>query len=246
MPWAWVTPPGSPKRATVSRIAAGLEWRPMEPMSPIRGIYFDLWNTLAYTDHEPNPIVALASAFGLRDRADWRPIVERAIMTRRLAGIGSAIDALSRACGGDPVPPWTRRDLILLWGEACNRNRLYPDAIPALDRLSRYRLGILSNTQSFDLDFIRRESLAARVGTLCLSCDHGLLKPDPAFFRLACARMGLPAGQVLMIGDRREDDVLAAHEAGLASILLDRTGTGETGVPTIRSLLEIPRLTAAS
>src|SRR5262245_25740511 len=101
----------------------------------LRGVVFDLWNTLAFTDYSPNPIAALAAAFGLDQTPGWRKVIENAIMTRRLSGIGEAIDAIASATGHQIRGHWTRRDLILLWGEASNRTRLYPDASAALKRL---------------------------------------------------------------------------------------------------------------
>lgn len=39
-------------------------------------------------------------------------------------------------------------------------------------------------------------------------------KPQPFMFRLAMQRMGLPAGQVLAVGDRLDTDILGAQNAG--------------------------------
>jgi ribonucleotide monophosphatase NagD (HAD superfamily) len=48
-------------------------------------------------------------------------------------------------------------------------------------------------------------------------------KPSPGFFRLALEGMGVPAGEVAMVGDDVENDVKGAQEAGLVGILV-RTG----------------------
>ncbi|MGH9870161.1 MAG: HAD family hydrolase [Candidatus Polarisedimenticolia bacterium] len=188
------------------------------------GVCFDLWNTLAATVHEPHPLDALADAFGLLGDPAWRRILEEAIMTRPLPGIGAALDELQRATGRAPSGRWSRRDLILMWGAACNDNRLYPDVLVSLKRIARLgcRIGVVSNTQSFDLDFLRRDGLAAIVDDLCLSCDCGLLKPDPAIFTLAAGRLGLEPAHILMIGDRLEHDVHPAREAGMSAARLDR------------------------
>jgi len=212
----------------------------------VRGILLDLWNTLAFTDAEPRPIEALADAFGLRDEPGWRRRIEEAMMTRRLSGISEGIDAIAQATGRSLAGATTRRDLVRLWGEASNRNRLFPDARPALEALRRprpggpLRLGILSNTQSFDLDFLRREGLADEMDAVCLSCDCGLLKPDPRFYRHAASRLGLPPEAILMVGDSRSDDLEGALAAGMRALLLDRTGRAPGA---ITSLLRIAELT---
>ncbi len=203
----------------------------MDDLRGVRGVCFDLWNTLAYTDHDPHPITALARAFGLEGAPGWRARLEAAFMTRRLPGVSAAIDALAAATGREPAGGWSRRDLVLLWGRAALGNRLFPDALPALRALARgragrapYRLALVSNTQSFDLDVLRREGLEPLLDAQVLSCDCGLLKPEPAIFDLAASRLGLPPSDVLMVGDSPSDDVEAARRAGLRALLLDRSG----------------------
>src|SRR5678815_1290951 len=187
--WATASTAAAADRKVPDTICSRRMQHPALEAASINGVMFDLWNTLVYTDFHPNPIAALANAFGLDAAPDWRRQIERAIMTRRLSGISEAIDAIAQATGRDISAGTTRRDLILLWGEASNRSRLASDALPALRSLRefhdggrRYRLGILSNTQSFDLDFIEREGLAALVDDICLSSDCGLLKPDPRLY----------------------------------------------------------------
>ncbi|HKY33952.1 MAG TPA: HAD family hydrolase [Candidatus Polarisedimenticolia bacterium] len=222
-------------------------------MAPrLRGVCFDLWNTLASTVHEPHPIRALASAFGLEGRPGWRRTLEETIMTRRLPGITAALDELERATGRPPGNGWTRRDLVLAWGAASNANRLYPDALPALRRLARdgLRLGLVSNTQSFDLDLLDRDGIAALMQAVCLSCDCGMLKPDPGIFSLAAGRLGIPASEILMVGDRPDDDVAGARRAGLRAVLLDRPAGAapprrREGEPVLRGLDELPGFIAS-
>jgi HAD superfamily hydrolase (TIGR01509 family) len=210
----------------------------------IRGICFDLWNTLAFTDHSPNPIRALAEAFGLDAAPGWRRTIEEAIMTRPLSGISEAIDVLAHETSRSIGAPMTRRDLTLMWGAASNKNRLYPDAIPALRALgighAPYRLAILSNTQSFDLDFMSRDGLDAMMSVICLSCHTGLLKPTPGSFHKVARMMGLPPEEILMVGDRPGDDVDGAVSAGMNAVLLDRTGAHEgQAAVSIRNLTDL-------
>lgn len=48
-------------------------------------------------------------------------------------------------------------------------------------------------------------------------------KPSPAFFATALRRLGVSAGEALMVGDDVESDVLAAQRAGITGVLV-RTG----------------------
>jgi len=214
------------------------------PGAPPRGRLLDLWNTLVFTDHSPNPIVVIAAAFGLTGPEGTR-VIERGIMTRPLQGISSALDRLA-AVTGRRLDGRARRDMVVQWGSACNLNRTYPDVLPTLRRLStgarRPRLGVLSNTQSFDLECLRRDGLDLMMDTIRLSCHTGLLKPDPAAFLDAAAHLALPPDRILMVGDRPGDDVEGAIRAGMRAVLLDRTGSAppDVGVQVIRTLADLP------
>ncbi|MGB8650918.1 MAG: HAD family hydrolase [Mycobacteriales bacterium] len=54
--------------------------------------------------------------------------------------------------------------------------------------------------------------------------DLGVGKPDPRMYAEACARFGLPAGEVVYVGDDVVRDAVGAHRAGLVGVWLDRFG----------------------
>ncbi len=58
-------------------------------------------------------------------------------------------------------------------------------------------------------------------------------KPEPPLFELAVEKLGLPASEVAMVGDRVATDVVGAHAAGLKSILVC---TGVDNEASARSL----------
>ncbi|HEU5181322.1 MAG TPA: HAD family hydrolase [Candidatus Polarisedimenticolia bacterium] len=188
----------------------------------IRGIVFDLWNTLAFNDHHPNPLIALADAFHLRGRPGWSKILETAMMLRPLPGIESGIEALEQATG-KTLPPGGAADLAQLWSTACRKTRFFPDVPPALERLAgRYGLGLLSNTQSFDMEFMDETSLPLKARLF--SFEAGLLKPDPEVFAQMAARLDAQPGELLMVGDNLRDDVRGAEAAGMQALLIRRRG----------------------
>ena len=217
----------------------------MAALPPVRGICFDLWNTLALTDHSPHPMVLLARAFGLEGRPGWRRVLEEAIMRRPLLGISQALDALTRRLEAAPLAPDARREIVGAWARASNANRLHADALPVLSALrapgpERLRLALLSNTQSFDIDFLSRSGLEDCFDAVLLSCHTGVLKPERVAFQLAAGRLRLEPAEIIMVGDNLHDDVAGAHAAGMRALLLDRRGTpgaGDEGV--ISSLWEL-------
>ncbi len=50
-------------------------------------------------------------------------------------------------------------------------------------------------------------------------CDTGKRKPDPAPFKLALKKLGLPAGEVLFVGDSVSKDVAGAKAAGMRTAI---------------------------
>jgi phospholysine phosphohistidine inorganic pyrophosphate phosphatase len=72
-------------------------------------------------------------------------------------------------------------------------------------------------------------------------------KPAESFFRTAAERLGLPAREIVMIGDDIETDIAGAQQAGLMSVLL-RTGKfrqsdlerGITPDAVLNSIADVP------
>ena len=184
----------------------------------VRGVVFDLWNTLAFDPHRPNPFVALVDAYGLRDDPG---ILERAIMCQELSGIEEAIAVLARVTHRT-LDPLQGEALARIWRNAGERVRLFPDVEEALSRLAgRFRLGLLSNTQSFGLEFL--DSLGPIFQARLFSYELGVLKPDPAMFSQIAERLRLAPRHLLMVGDHLRDDVLGAEAAGWQALLLRRS-----------------------
>ncbi|MFC3740233.1 HAD family hydrolase [Paractinoplanes deccanensis] len=117
---------------------------------------------------------------------------------------------------------------------------VFDDAVPALRRAREAGLvvAVLTNgeegQQRRKLD---RLGLLSEVDLLVASSSLPAGKPDRRAFRHAVGRMGVGAGEVLMVGDSLHKDVLGARAAGLEAVLLDRADVhAGAGVPRIRSL----------
>jgi HAD superfamily hydrolase (TIGR01662 family) len=107
-------------------------------------------------------------------------------------------------------------------GEFFNARDLYPDVRPCFARLKQdgYVIGIAGNQTARAGQFIRELNLSADF--IVTSDDLGAEKPDPAFFKPVIERTGLEAPEVAYVGDRVENDILPARDAGLATVLLRR------------------------
>ncbi|MFG3661889.1 HAD family hydrolase [Streptomyces sp. NPDC047706] len=88
----------------------------------------------------------------------------------------------------------------------------YPDAAEVLATLRErgIAVGVVSNI-GWDLrPVFRAHGLDAYVDGYVLSYEHGIRKPDPRLFEIACAGIGADPREVLMVGDDRWADGGAA------------------------------------
>ncbi len=82
-------------------------------------------------------------------------------------------------------------------------------------RSTGVRCYLATNQQEYRRHHIARTlGYDDRLDGFYYSCDLGLAKPDPAYFRTVVADLGLPGDAVLFVDDR-QDNVEGAREAGL-------------------------------
>ncbi|WP_114240672.1 HAD family hydrolase [Dyella sp. C9] len=121
-------------------------------------------------------------------------------------------------CGIDEAPLET---LWEIYFSARNSVDLYPDSLPALQRLAeRWPVVSLTNGNA-DLERIGIRALFAH--HVCAR-DTGVAKPDPRIFTAAAERLGLQPGEILHVGDDPELDVVGARDAGLRTAWINRAG----------------------
>ena len=100
----------------------------------------------------------------------------------------------------------------------------YDDVVPALDALAAagIPLGVVTNGSSS----AQRAKIALlgaeRFVVVAVTGEHGVAKPDPRIFRIVLEQLGLPAEQVVHVGDSLRADVGGAQAAGVASVWLNR------------------------
>jgi putative hydrolase of the HAD superfamily len=132
---------------------------------------------------------------------------------------------------------------------------LFPDALPCLDALAEYGIGLITNgdlaLQMVKIDAI---ALSSRVTHVVASGALAFAKPDPRIFRHACDLFGVAPVEALYVGDRLQTDAIGAAAAGLTGVWLDRLGVATdddlaaaaaSGVRVIASLAALPAIVAA-
>jgi putative hydrolase of the HAD superfamily len=102
--------------------------------------------------------------------------------------------------------------------------RAFDDVEPVL-RLLQGRglaLGVVSNFEAWLERLLESLELARYFDVRVISGAEGVEKPDPAIFRLALDRMGVPASESVYVGDSPFFDIEPAMALGMGAILLDR------------------------
>ncbi len=217
------------------------------PLPRIRAVLFDLGGTLVdyhdyahWTDLARKCFVAtdedrMAHAFHEVERETDTP--ERVSYTefwRR---------TLARASEAE-VDATTAGRFIALLRERPGSNRLYSDSRRCLDRLAseHRRLAVVSNSSSeaHVRAILHATGILPFFERVTSSGSEGVEKPDAEIFRRTLARMELEPGDALYVGNLAFTDAVAARQAGLHSVWLNRAGTGlGTDPPEITSLLEV-------
>lgn len=99
----------------------------------------------------------------------------------------------------------------------------YPEALAFLRRLDERGIAwrILSNLATPYCKALT-DALGITDDRCFFSCREGMLKPHPDFFNLAARSLGLPANDILVIGDSKRADVEGALHAGMHAFHLRR------------------------
>lgn len=203
---------------------------------PLRTITLDALGTLV--ELEP-PWEHLAAALGVE--ADQRLIgAVRAEMAyyRDHSHTGrdrESLEALRRRCAA-VLSDGLGREVGVETMMGAIRFRPYPDSGPALAELRARGLTLVcvSNWDCSLGQVLERCGLAEALDGVVSSAEAGARKPDPAIFTAALELAGCAPGEALHVGDTASEDVAGARAAGMAALLLDRSGGGD-----IASLAEV-------
>jgi putative hydrolase of the HAD superfamily len=194
---------------------------------PIDAVLFDLYDTLARPDGAMLDAgrLRLAERAGVevvRLRKEW----QRTYLARSLGTLGGMEDELRdmlTACDLTPTVAVLAELAALEYATWRDSVRLFEDSLPALEWLRRdgYRLGIVSNCSCQAGAVVDPLGLREAVDTMVLSCEVGLMKPDPAIYTLAMERLGTTPERTLLVDDLPEN-LDAARSIGMKTALIVR------------------------
>ena len=212
---------------------------------PIRGVVFDLGNTLVTQE----PLVGSSSnRLGAATIAALaRPFLATNLTDEQFAEmLGETLqDALIQAYEGAGAVPDVHRlfrqafdamdwdaptdviDVMLpaYFKPHFDAMQAFPQASKVLQLLREagLRTAVIANLlygEDLLISRLRALDLATRIDTLVLSTETGWLKPHPWLYRAAAERLRLAPGELVMVGDDWEVDVRAPQRCGMRSIWL--------------------------
>jgi len=118
----------------------------------------------------------------------------------------------------------------------------FPDTVAALQQLrTRYKLAIISNTDN-ELFAQTARHLKVNFDAVITAQQAGAYKPSLKPFQLALKRLGLAPDRVMHAGQSVYHDIVPAKSLGLATVLVERRGTGATRAADAEPDLRVPDL----
>ena len=211
------------------------------PCLPIAGVVFDLDDTL-HDDTLSFRQAAAHVALELQDRSGVLVEDIVAAYVKRLSAFWSTLSAESVRANmrGVRERMWaaTLSDVGLdpaLAAESARRYDafrrehfiLWPGVGDILLQLRKCgsKLALLTNGfAETHREKIEMLGLATAFDEIFISDEVGMVKPDPNLFLLVLERLGVPAENATMIGDRHSKDIAGAHSVGMSTIWLDLHG----------------------
>jgi len=122
---------------------------------------------------------------------------------------------------------------------------LYPDVAPTLNALKNrgIKTSIVTTIASWRFKPLLEQN-NIEIDYICTAKESGAVKPNPKSLTAILNKFRIQAQQAMMVGDDVRTDIKPAHQLGLKTALLCRTGKAEckTVDHIISSLTELPLL----
>lgn len=193
-----------------------------------KAIIFDFWGTIV----DNGTYSPLRQSYGiLRPRMDFSQFVqkfEQALMTQTFDEQAKGFTAVCEALEVPPKP-FIIDKLIGLWNKNRMMAKVYPETASVLQALKdkKYKLCLLSNTDSLITQVIERFDLAKYFDEKFLSYETGMLKTDEELPAKIIRTLKVKKEDLVIVGDSIETDIEFAEKTGIKGILVDRKGTRE-------------------
>lgn len=187
----------------------------------IRAVIFDMYETLVTLMTGPRcfsrDMAAIAGADAASFRAAWRATEEA-----RMTGLPleTALRQAMEASGCFAQAAYERILEVRHASREIRAEGLHGEILPMLGTLRRRGLlvGLITNCQSEEADAIRSSVLWPCFDMPVMSFEAGVMKPDPAIFRLCMQALGVRADECLYVGDGGSGELTAARALGMRAV----------------------------
>ena len=121
-----------------------------------------------------------------------------------------------------------------------NLEKLYDNVDVVLQTLSKtYELGIIANQTDGLIDRLRELGILKYFSFIISSWDYQIMKPDIKLFEIAVEKSGYKASEIVMVGDRLDNDIFPAKQIGMKTIWIKQ---GFGGIQNPKSDEYIPNI----
>ncbi len=210
----------------------------------IEGVIFDLFNTLVFETREKPRFVEFSQMINKNSQDyNYMKVFEKHFMTSVVPDFKIPIPEMLTELRIPFDEALVDRLAAVLMDFTPESFKFFEDVRPALATLKgKFRLGILSNCTALVYSVVRqRFKLEDNFDAVVTSFQLGRLKPDKAAFLAAMNSLGLNRDQVIFVGDSFKDDVRAAENLGLNSVMIDRQKKNPAYTNRIEALTELGR-----
>lgn len=208
----------------------------------VKTILFDFWGTLVENGVK-SPTKQIRTLLNLKlSFSEYVTRLERAMMTRKYSSLR---EAFLNVCAEFSIEPQEEilEEMVGLWNKSWMLAELYPETEEVLAELNeKYNLILISNTDSFSVEKVLDKFKMNKYFEKCFfSYNLGFIKTNPAFFRKVLLELKLNPEECIVVGDSIQSDIMAAKNAGIKAILVDRMDTRDYPLK-VKSLKELKEL----
>ncbi len=183
---------------------------------PTRAVLFDFDGVLA--DTENVHVAAWQRTFGVMGWIETDEVCAQAAEVDDRAFVAQVFER--RKIAGGNVEGWVARKQELTRQLLADSPRIYPGLARLIERLTtaQIRLGVVTTTWRSNVEAVLTATgLVGAFEFVVAKEDVTATKPDPEAYRLALAKLGLPANDVVAIEDS-QTGLESARTSGLRAI----------------------------
>jgi FMN phosphatase YigB (HAD superfamily) len=211
-------------------------------MNEIKGVIFDLWNTLIQPIHHDHGLKLLKNIYGVRGTT--RKQISKELMINPTNNLEEMTELIKDKFGLERPSNKDFERMDYRFKQDNIEVGLFLEVIPTLQYLkeNNIKIALISNAATIHKEPFYNFGLDQYFDYTCFSCDVGLWKPDKEIYQLTLDKIGLKPEEVIMTGDHFYKDGEAPRTLGIQGLHLDRFEERPRTPHRIESLYELTEI----